>query len=76
MSTASLTDSEIRALGWAALIEKLGPSGALRFSLQTERGSGDYARIRHEQLGSLSVDELMDRMRRARQEPPAGPAAH
>lgn len=64
MNSANLTDFEIRARGWEALIEKLGPSGALRFALQTERGYGDYAELRHRMLGALSVDELVDRVRK------------
>ena len=64
MSTVRLTNAEIRARGWEALIEKLGPSGALRFAMQTERGQGDYARRRHRLLGGLSVNQLLARMRR------------
>lgn len=64
MSTIRLTNPEIRARGWEALIEKLGPSGALRFAMQTERGEGDYARRRQRLLGGLSVDQLLARMRR------------
>jgi hypothetical protein len=63
MNSETLTDAEIRALGWQALVDKLGPSGALRFALQTERGYGDYAEMRHQMLGALSVDELLERMR-------------
>jgi len=64
MSTGRLTNAEIRARGWEALVEKLGPSGALRFAMQTERGRGDYAERRHRMLGGLSVGELLSRMRR------------
>jgi len=64
MSTVRLTNAEIRARGWEALIEKLGPSGALRFAMQTERGRGDYAGRRHRLLGGLSVNQLLARMRR------------
>jgi hypothetical protein len=64
MSTIRLTNAEIRARGWEALIEKLGPSGALRFAMQTERGQGDYAARRHRLLGGLSVNQLLTRMRR------------
>ncbi len=63
MSTVRLTNAEIRARGWEALVEKLGPSGALRFAMQTERGQGDYALRRHRMLGGLSVDQLLTRMR-------------
>jgi hypothetical protein len=63
MSSSRLTDAEIRALGWEALVETLGPAGALRFAIQTERGYGDCAGLRHRMLGSLSVDELVARMK-------------
>jgi len=66
MSTLRLTNAEIRARGWDALISVLGPSGALRFAMQTERGEGDYAARRHRILGRLSVDELLSRMGRRR----------
>jgi len=59
MSTGRLTNAEIRARGWEALVEKLGPSGALRFAMQTERGRGDYPERRHRVLGGLSVNQLL-----------------
>lgn len=64
MSTVRLTNAEIRARGWEALVKRLGPSGALRFAMQTERGQGDYAARRHRLLGRLSVDQLLARMGR------------
>lgn len=70
MTSVRLTDAEIRALGWEALIERLGPSGALRFAIQTERGYGDYAARRHRLLGRLSVSELLARMREGSRRPP------
>jgi hypothetical protein len=63
VSTVRLTNAEIRARGWEALIDKLGPSGALRFAMQTEHGQGDYAARRHRMLGGLSVNQLLARMR-------------
>lgn len=63
MKSDRLTDAEIRAHGWQALVERLGVSGALRFTMQTERGTGDYARERHRALGSQTVDQLVRRMR-------------
>ena len=64
MSTIRLTNAEIRARGWDALIEKLALSGALRYAMQTERGQGDYPGGRQRLLGGLSVDQLLTRMRR------------
>jgi hypothetical protein len=66
MKAADLTDAEIRARGWQALIDRLGPDGALRFAIQTQAGHGDYARQRHANLGGLSVAELLARMRSAK----------
>lgn len=66
MRRAALTDAQVRSLGWRALVEKLGPSGALRFAIQTEHGSGDYSDLRHEILGKESVDQLVARMRQAK----------
>ena len=66
MKTAKLTNAEVRAQGWEALVDRLGPSGALRFVLQTERGAGDYSSVRHRQLGGLSVDELLSQVRATR----------
>lgn len=65
MKARDLTDAEIRALGWEAVLDRLGPDGALRFIIQTQRGHGDYAKRRHAQLGHLSVSELRMRMRAA-----------
>jgi hypothetical protein len=73
MSTMRLTNAEIRARGWEALVEKLGPSGALRYAMLTERGRGDNERRRHRLLGGLSVDQLLTRMRRR---PAAGKGRH
>ena len=66
MKSAALTDAEIRARGWDALVEKLGAWGAARFAMQTERGHGDYAEQRHALIGKLTVDELLATMKASR----------
>ena len=63
MKSDRLTDADIRALGWQALVAKLGPAGALRFAMQTQTGYGDYPKWRHQMFGKLSVDELRARLR-------------
>ena len=73
MNTSKMTDREIRDAGWQALVAKLGPSGAVRFAIQTERGSGDYAAMRDDLLGSATVDELMSRMRAHQATSPSRP---
>ena len=69
MKSEHLTDAEIRDLGWEALTERLGVAGALRFAMQTQRGHGDYAKIRHRLLGSLTVDQVLGMMSRRRKRP-------
>ena len=69
MKSERLTDADIRAHGWQALVDRLGLTGALRFTMQTERGTGDYARDRHRTLGSFSVDQLLERMRATQRRP-------
>jgi hypothetical protein len=66
LNSENLTDAEIRALRRQALVDAHGPSGALRFAIQTERGYGDYSELRHQMLGALSVDDLLGRMRAAK----------
>jgi hypothetical protein len=63
MRRAALTDAQVRSLGWQALVEKLGPSCALRFAMQTETGSGNYSDLRDKILGNKTVDQLVAQMR-------------
>jgi hypothetical protein len=63
MKSEGLTNADIRALGWQALVAKLGVAGALRFTMQTETGYGEYSEWRHRMFGKLSVDELLARVR-------------
>ena len=65
MKSERLTDADIRAFGWQALVEKLGPAGAPRFTMQTQTGYGDNSGLLHRLLGVVSVDKLIARMRTA-----------
>ena len=53
-----MTAAEIQRQGLAALREKLGRSGMIRFLQQFESGSGDYARQRHDWVDHTSLQEL------------------
>src|SRR5687767_5774103 len=66
VNTSELTTAQIRALGWSALVRELGASGALRFMMDTERGSGDYTAERHELLPDMDVDSLVREARTER----------
>jgi hypothetical protein len=53
-----MTLSEIRSLGFEALLRELGPAGTIRFLQQYETGRGDYTRGRRKWLPKKKVREL------------------
>ena len=57
--TAYKTGSEISQMGFAALLQKLGPGGALQFLQQYERGHGDYTKERKRIFAGVTVDDIM-----------------
>jgi len=58
-----MSNYEIRREGWAALTERLGIAGAIRFMMQYDAGYGDYTKERHELLAGLDLDEALRQMR-------------
>lgn len=58
MSNTYLTLSEIRIIGFEALLRELGPAGAIRFMQQYETGRGNYTRDRRKWLPRKSVREI------------------
>lgn len=52
------TLDEIRREGLAALRERLGRAGMVRFLQQFETGEDDYAHERHDWVDQTSLDEL------------------
>jgi hypothetical protein len=52
------TLDEIRRAGLAALRERLGRAGMIRFLQQFETGSGDYARERHVWVDRTTLPDL------------------
>ena len=62
MTTTYLTLSEIRAIGFEALLRELGPAGTIRFIQQYETGHGNYTRDRHKWLPQQSVREIGDQI--------------
>jgi hypothetical protein len=64
---------EVRQAGLAALSERLGAVGMVRFLQQFEAGYGDYSVERHTWLAPVDVKTLVEQMRA--QTPPETPAA-
>ena len=52
------TLDEIRRDGLAALKERLGQAGMVRFLQQFETGNGDYADDRHEWVDQTTLDDI------------------
>jgi hypothetical protein len=59
---------EIRRAGLEALLRELGPEGMVRFLQQFQPGSGDYTAERAELLGTPTVAELGEALRKLRDE--------
>lgn len=62
MTTRTMTLMEVRQEGLAALAERLGPVGMVRFLQQFETGYGDYSVERHTWLDSVDVNTLAERI--------------
>lgn len=52
------TPHEIAVQGFAALVERLGPGGALQFIHQFETGHGDYTKERTTLLKGVTLKKL------------------
>jgi hypothetical protein len=63
MKADTLNPAELRAAGYKALADALGPLGMARFLRQFERGNGDYTRERHQWLRDQSVQSVTRRIR-------------
>lgn len=53
-----MTDDAIRREGLAALRERLGKTGLVRFLQQFAIGDGDYATERHEWVDQTTLDDI------------------
>lgn len=63
MIRKNLTPQDIRREGFRALLERLGPVGAIRFIQQYDAGRGDYTAERKSWLGDLTIDEVLEKER-------------
>jgi hypothetical protein len=56
------TPHEVAVQGFAALVEKLGPGGALQFIHQFEQGQGDYTKERVAILKGVTLKQLQSEL--------------
>lgn len=52
------SEPDLRQAGYAALIESLGYTDAIRFLVQLSQGQGDYIEWQDRMFGEMTVDEL------------------
>ena len=58
-NTRAMTLPEIRREGFQALLDRLGPAGAICFLRQYDPGRGDYTKDRHQWLDSLDDEDVI-----------------
>ena len=66
MPLSELTPAEVRRAGWKALTEKLGPTSALKFILDYDRGEGNYTKLRKKIFKGKRVKDIIQDMKRER----------
>ena len=54
----------IKRLGIDALTEKLGPIGMIEFMRQFDSGYGDYTKERHAWLDNLTIDDIINEIKK------------
>jgi len=59
MQIQTLSPSQLRKAGIAALAKSLGPAGMARFMQQYEIGTGNYTKDRNNWLDDMSLDNII-----------------
>lgn len=59
MQIQTMSPSQLRKAGIAALVKSLGPAGMARFIQQYDIGTGDYTKDRSNWLDNMSFDEII-----------------
>lgn len=63
-----MTPMELRRQGLAALRKELGYVGMVRFLNQTDAGSGDYTKERHQWQERLTVADIVAQIKERRKQ--------
>lgn len=66
MQVQTMSPSQIRKAGLAALVKSLGPTGMARFIQQFDTGTGDYTRDRSNWLDQMSLDNIVSGINKMR----------
>lgn len=62
MITRKMTTEEIRNQGLEALVERLGPVGAIEFLHLYAKGSGNYTKERHQWLPNENTEKVVNEL--------------
>ncbi|MEW6697491.1 MAG: hypothetical protein ACOY35_08280 [Bacillota bacterium] len=68
MQMLTMSPSQIRKAGLAALAKSLGPAGMARFIQQYDIGTGDYTKNRNNWLDNMTLDEILQGINKVRKE--------
>jgi hypothetical protein len=60
----ALRKSDLRELGWKALVAELGVANATRFVMELHEGEQDYAKLRGELFRGKDLDALYGELQR------------
>ena len=66
INVRTMSDNQIRKKGYEILSKKLGAAGLVRFLQQFDKGSGDYTNERHELHKDDTVQCVMARIKKRR----------
>ncbi|MGQ3683554.1 MAG: hypothetical protein ACUBOA_00795 [Candidatus Loosdrechtia sp.] len=53
------TFTEIKTMGWRALVKELGYAGATKFILLYEKGDGNYTKERKELFKDITIEDIV-----------------
>lgn len=68
MQMLTMSPSQIRKAGLAALAKSLGPAGMARFIQQYDIGTGDYTKNRNNWHDNMSLDEILQGINKVRKD--------
>lgn len=73
MDIRDMQDREVYERGFEVLLDKLGPTGTIRFLKQCKPATGDYTAERHRWLDKLDLETILQEIQELRQKEQKNP---
>ena len=73
MDIRDMQDREVYERGFEVLLDKLGPTGTIRFLKQCKPATGDYTAERHKWLDKLDMETILQEIQELRQKKQENP---